>query len=244
MNSLDDVFDSIEARRKTLDVYADRDDVAAELESQFATRNVEVNHHPAPPMTRDGFVIIRAPDDTFQAALGLDQFQAIVSPRIHPPWKIEESEVDYEQVFDFLDNTIFTSYDRRQMLAITREIEQRAWRTDTGTLYVGFQDAAAFASQVPVYNQLISGSGLTATVYIADDWTVSEEVVDGITIVPDAGEEVGRYWFVIFDGGGSDLNACALLAHERDPGSFYGFWTNDPERIHDLISYLDSSYGD
>lgn len=243
MDSLSDIFDAIENRRKTLDVYTDGGDVAAELESQFSTRNVEVTHHQIPAMTRDGFVIIRAPDETFQATLGLDHFRSILSPQIHPPWKIEESAVDYEQVFDFLNNTVFTSYDRRQMLAITREIEQRAWRSNTGTLYVGFQDGAAFASQIPVYNRLISESELTATIYIEDDWTIPDGIVDRITIVTEAGEEIGRHWFVIFDGGGSDLDACALVARERDPGSFYGFWTNDSERVRKLISYLDSSYG-
>ena len=56
------------------------------------------------------------------------------------------------------------------------------------------------------------------------------------------GHELGRFWFVAFDGGESELRTCALLAEEREPGAFYGFWTYDPALVGRLVDYLRRTY--
>ncbi|MFC7175670.1 hypothetical protein [Halosegnis marinus] len=33
-------------------------------------------------------------------------------------------------------------------------------------------------------------------------------------------------------------DSCALLAVERDPGSYRGFWTYDPERVDEIVLAL------
>lgn len=50
----------------------------------------------------------------------------------------------------------------------------------------------------------------------------------------------------MFDGGGDDRQACALLAEEvdGDPGSFRGFWITDPETVTELDGYLRETYED
>jgi hypothetical protein len=35
-----------------------------------------------------------------------------------------------------------------------------------------------------------------------------------------------------------------LLAEEREPGGFYGFWSYDPETVDDVIDYLTERYGE
>lgn len=64
-----------------------------------------------------------------------------------------------------------------------------------------------------------------------------------LTIPVERSEEIERSWFVAYDGGGIGVNKCALLAEERDSGSFYGFWTYDPSTVDWIIEYLDSAYG-
>lgn len=238
MDSLRDQFDDIEAREKVLEVHTDRDRVAAAFERQFSTRNVRVVRESTASSAGRGFVIVRDGDREFRGALGIDHFRAVLSPEIHPPWTLEDADVDASDLFEFLENTLFTSYDRRQMLAASREIEERAWRTDAGTLFVGFQNSTALASQVSVYERLVGERDLDITVFVEDEY--DERIADGIDVVTDAGGEIGAFWFVIFDGGGSDLRKCGLVAEEREPDRYYGFWTYDPDRIDAIVSSLRS----
>lgn len=238
MDSLRDQLGEIEARQQVLEVHTTRDRVAAEFELQFSTRNVRVVRSPIPSNADRGFVIVRDGDGEFRGALGIDHLRAVLSPEIHPPWALGDADVNYSKLFGFLDNTLFTSYDRRQMLAASREIEERAWRIDAGALFVGFQNSAALDSQVSVYERLIRDRNLDVTIFVEDEY--EDRIADEIDVITDAGGEIGAFWFVIFDGGGSDLSKCGLLAEERDPGRYYGFWTYDPERIDEIVSYLRS----
>ncbi|ADB60185.1 putative sensor protein [Haloterrigena turkmenica DSM 5511] len=238
MNGLRDQLDEIEAREQILEVHTDVDRVAAEFERQFSSRNVRVVRRSTPAVADRGFAIIRDGDREFRGAIGIEHFRTLLSPEIHPPWALENADVDYADLFEFLDNTLFTSYNRRQMLAASREIEERAWRTDAGALFVGFQNASALASQRSIYERLGRERTLDITIFVEDEY--EEPIADGIDVVSTASGEIGAFWFVIFDGGGSDLNKCGLLAEERDPGQYYGFWTYDPERIDEIVAYLGS----
>lgn len=242
IESLEGAFEDVERRRKTLEVHTDDDAVAGELERQFATRNVRVTRRPGTPAVDPGYLIVRDADHEFRGALGVDHFRAMLSPEIRPPWVLAESDGGYEDVFDFLDNTIFTSYDRRQMLATAREIEERAWRVGDGTLYAGFQRPEALDAQAPVYDRLARRGTLSVRAYVGDGWGVT--LADRIAVVSEPGDEIGRFWFVVFDGAGSDLNKCGLLAEEREPGRYYGFWTYDPGFVDGVTRYLRSTYGD
>ncbi|MFD1564722.1 DICT sensory domain-containing protein [Haloarchaeobius amylolyticus] len=240
MNSLADLIETIECQRKTLEVHTDDDTIFEALHRQFETRNVDVRHRSLGSLDGAGFVIVRGVDGAFRGALGHDQFAAILSPRIHPPWVLAETDDDRSDLFSFLENTLFTSYSRRQMLATTREIEERAWRVGAGRLYAGFERALAFAVQTDVYERFGSHTSLTVAVFIDDEWT--EPVPDGVTVVSERDSELGEYWFVVFDGGDNEQEACALLAEERRPGEFYGFWTYDPAMVTELVTYLETTY--
>lgn len=240
MESLQEAIEAVERRRKVLEVYTAEDSVATALTEQFSTRNVDVRHRPVPAGSDGGFVVVRTATGEFGGALGLDHMEAMLSPTIHPPWALGDSSVDTADLFDFLDNTVFTAYDRAQMLATSREIENRAWRRGNGRLYVGFQRSAAFETQLPVYGRLVRECDLEVRVFVADE---RDEAVDaGEEVVSDAGSEIGRFWFVLFDGGGDPMDACGLVAVEHDPGRYRGFWTYDPERVEALFSYVDGRY--
>ncbi len=239
MEALSDALDAVEATRKTLEVYTDEATVAAELSDQFATRNVDVARHALPPRDDSGFIVIRDAGGEFRGAVGIDQFRALLDPEIQPPWA--DDDMEYGELFDFLDNTIFSSYDRRQMLAAAREFEERAWRADAGTLHVGFQNPEAFLMQMPVYDRFARERDLEIRIYVAAEW--DGYVHEAITIVTDEAGEIGHFWFVLFDGGTDPQHACGVLAEERTPGRYYGFWTYDPARTTEIITYLEGTYG-
>ncbi len=172
--------------------------------------------------------------------MGIDQFEAVLSPEIHPPWELAETELDSEDLFSFLENTLFSSYDRRQMVATSREIEERAWRVGTGQLYTGFQRPAALRDQTDVYERFGEHDSITVTVFL--DGEYEGPLTDVVTVITDTGGELGAFWLVVYDGGGSEKHRCAVVAEERDPGQYYGFWTYDPAIVGDLIAYLETTY--
>lgn len=239
ISTLGDPLDAIESRRRRIDVYATSPAAAAAVAARFRTKNVTVNHEPLPPYADEAFLVLRDDEGEFLASLGRDALDRLLSPDVRPPWDLAGSE--HEAAFDFLENTLFTSFDRTQMLATAREIEERAWRVAEGTLYVGFQRVAAFEAQAEIYEHLADRGDLSIRVFLDADWAVS--VSDAIpTTVSDA-DEIGDFWFLVFDGAGRDVEKCALIAEEREPGSFYGFWTYDAEIVDDVAEYLEAEYG-
>ena len=239
MDALADAFGRVEHRRKTLEVYTAVDAVRSELEQQFSTRNVQIVHHAFPSKADLGFVVVRDSNGEFRAALGLEKLEAIISPKIDPPWEL--SDLDSTGVFDFLDNTIFTSYDRRQMLAATREIEERSWRTDSGTLFAGFQTSTAFEKQASIYDRFDHDSNVSVRVFIEDDPPFAINSGSSLEVTTGEGSEIGDYWFVLFDGGPTNRNASGLLAEEREPGRYYGFWTYEPEFVGEIMTYIQTA---
>ncbi|AGB39729.1 DICT sensory domain-containing protein [Natronococcus occultus] len=236
VETLGDTLAAVERERKRLEVYTTDSDVAAELQRQFTTRNVTVEYRRAAAF-EDGFVVIRDGDGEFRGALGLEGFDAVLSPEIHPPWTLNEDVPDTRELFDFLENTLFAAYDRRRMLAAAREIEERAWRSAAGRLYAGFQREAAFDDQRAVYGRLTARGELSVTAFVDG----ARESTDDIPLVAGSGE-LGQFWLVAFDGAGDDYGKCALVAEERRPGRYYGFWTYDPELVDELFAHLETSY--
>lgn len=241
LNGLGEAIANVERRRKTLEVHAPATDQADEIAAQFSTKNVEVTHSPLPPDAETGFVIVRGPDGGFQGSLGLTTFEALLAPDVHPPWELAERETQYVELFDFLDDTLFSSYDSRQMLATAREIEERAWRLGAGRLYTGFQDVDVLREQVAVYERLASHGRLSVQLYVNAAWDV--DVSAELPVREESADEIGAFWFVIYDGGGSDVDKCGLIAEERSPDEYYGFWTYDPALIDDVVAYLEAEYG-
>ncbi|ELY76335.1 DICT sensory domain-containing protein [Natrinema gari] len=239
MQSLRDAFENVDRRRKTLEIHTDEESVIAEFRQQFDTRNVDVTHRPLGAIDEMGFVIVRDSDGEFRGALGLDQFEAVLSPDLHPPWELAERDLDSAALFSFLENTLFSSYDRRQMVATSREIEERAWRVGTGRLYAGFQRPAALRAQTDVYKRFGDRDSLVVVVFL--DGEYEGELTDDVTVVTDASGELDAFWFVVFDGGRTDRHRCALVAEEREPGRYYGFWTYDPILVGDLVAYLEAA---
>lgn len=230
MNPLAGAIDDVRGRRKTVTLYSP--DETDPLTEALAVRNIEVEHRPLPEWTPREFLVVHGPDGEFEGSLGVAAFERFLAPDDRPPWVPGRSGVT--AVFDFLDDTVFSSLDRGQLLAAGREIEERAWRAGAGRLYTGFQTPAAFAAQSDVYERLADCEGLSVRCF------ARREATDGgtrLTVVDS--EAVGDYWFVVYDGG-DENGKCALVAEQRGSTEYAGFWTYDPETVDDLVAYLAS----
>ncbi len=247
--SLREFLDGVAERRKRVTVFApERYDA---LESHFETRNVTVEQEDIPDDGSGGFVVVTEGGE-FVGSVDAAAIRTLVSPTAADA-KSAPSEA-MRALLDLLADTTFVSFDKGQLVVMAHEIEDRAFRQGRGTLRTGFQALQALKAQRDVYETLAAKSDLDVHVYGERDWSPD---VSGVTIHAVDGEsgeesdtadpttEIGAYWFVVFDGGGDDRQACALLAEEDPPdsGRFRGFWTYDAELVGDIDAYLRETYG-
>ncbi|MFB6102931.1 MAG: DICT sensory domain-containing protein [Haloplanus sp.] len=225
---------AVDAREKTLTVFNPEAGVATALREHFADRNLTIERaeHEAGPRN---YAVLSC-DDEFLAAI--DVSDVLGSTRGVAP---EFTRETYEPVLDELDETMFTSYDTERMIAASKEIEDRAWRGAAGELHAGFQTCTRFASQTDVYEHLAERGSLDVHVYAAPEGRDRVDTTNP-TLHLSTATEIRDTWFVTYDGGGVDAAKCALLAEERLPGSFYGFWTYDGETVDALLDHLRTTY--
>lgn len=219
--ALPDLVSDVRGREKTLAVSGppEAESLAAELRSHFAAENVAVEFSSA---TNPVTVRLRDGSETLVEVEG-EEARSLTNLTVYS-----------DRLRRHLDEQTFTSYDRSEMLAATREIEDRAWRVGDGSLYAGFQFFSTFEDQLEVYRRLASVS-LDVHVYAAPDVTPPEGPFETHRTSDPA---LTSIWFVAFDGGGTTDQKCALVAQEQGPDRYYGFLTYDPSLVDDVIGEL------
>jgi hypothetical protein len=227
----DSLFAEVRDSPRQFTVY--RNDEGTELESQFDTRNVSVRYRDLPPGP-DPFLVIET-DGEFNGALPLSELERLLEPPVTKPDGAEDVSEGYRVLFDLLDKTVYTALERRQLLAVSREIEDRAFRVGEGTLRVSFQTLSTFESQAPLYHKLASATDLDVHIYGVDDWTPPE--IEGITYHEFAAGPLDRYWVLAFDGGPDGAHPCGLVGQEQSDG-FDGFWTDDGGMVGEIMTRL------
>jgi hypothetical protein len=235
--SFTELIAGVEDHEKTLTVFNADEETIKALKEQFHDRNVSVSGEQTPSGKPNAFVVL-ADENEFVTAASIDTILAFDDEKQEPGFEGDP----YRPVLDHLDETMFTSYDIEQMVAASREIEDRAWRVGKGKVYSGFQKLSILEGQMNIYEQLGNKGNLDVHAYAFPDADVPEHDTD-LTIHVERSEEIERSWFVAYDGAGIDVNKCALLAEEREPRTFYGFWTYDPTTVDFIIDHLDTSYG-
>jgi len=237
--SLSELIAGVEDHEQTLTVFNADASVVAELRERFADRNVRVVAETT-GSGRPGEFLTLSDEDGVRTATDLDSFFETLDGR-------DRHLGDEEQrtVLDYLDETLFTSWSIQRMVAASREIEDRAGRVGAGALHAGFQTLSTLEGELDLYEGL-GESGIDVHAYAVPDIDPPEQ--SAFTLHLDRGEEIARSWFVVFDDGtetASDrpTQKCALLAEEREPREFYGFWTYDPATVDYIVDHLETRYG-
>lgn len=232
--SLLDIIREIESDEMALTVYNADADVLAELRERFADRSVVVEEAATPDGKPENYVTLSERGVVVSATAVTDLFRMFEDGSV-----TGLDTQSYRPVLDYLDETLFTSWDPKQMLSATREIEDRAWRLRRGQLHVGFQRMTILQNEGAVYRRLAE-SDLLVHVYTTPNGDPPD--LDGATVHVTESEDVAKCWFLAFDGDGDDDQKCALLAEEREPRSYYGFWTYDPDTVDRILGYLQAVY--
>jgi DICT domain-containing protein len=239
--SLTELIAGVESHEKTLSVFNADDEAVAAVRERFHDRNLTVQAERTHSGRPGGFAVLTKrtdeEDGKFVTAASVEDILSQAAPE-----GPEFENASYRPILDQLDETMFTSYDTKQMVAASREIEDRAWRLGKGELHAGFQMLSILGDQMDVYERLAGEERLDVHAYAYPDDDVPRHDTD-LTIHVERSQEIETSWFVAYDGGVAEVNKCALLAEEREPRSFYGFWTYDPDTVDWIIEYLRSSYG-
>ncbi len=233
--SLSELIAGVESYEKILTVFNTEPSVVDELSAYFTDRNITVRHETTTSGKPGEFVTL-SENGAVVTATGLESFQTLLEDDA----TLDYGERPYEPILEHLDETMFTSWDTAQMVNASREIEDRAFRADSGTLYAGFQYVSTLTSELPIYDRLGSTDVAVHAYAVPDESPPSH---DGFTLHLERATEIEQSWFVVFDGGTDDDAACALLAEEREPRQFYGFWTYDRSTVEWIADHLESTYG-
>lgn len=230
--SLTDLVAGVEDAEKTLTVFNPEHGVVGELRERFADRNLAIVAETTLGGPRN-FVVL-SHRGSLVTAVDAAELVGSESQNASGP------SAAYRPILDHLDETTFTTYDRRAMLAASREIEDRAWRVGEGSLRAGFRTVDHFERQRTTYERIGGRDGLSVHAYAAPSSRFRP--AENVRFHLERGAEIRDTWFVAFDGGSEGNDQCALVAEERDPGRFYGFWTYDSETVEFVVDHLRSSY--
>jgi len=221
---------------RTLTVYdASSSEAVADLRGHFEVQNVTVEEANAPDGP-DDFAVLHD-DGAFLAAADLERLRRAVTfeAGLLDVTAFEETQVP--DVLKHVSDTTFTAYGKQRMILASREIEEQAWRAGEGELHTGFQYLSLLRDQWDLYTR-IADRGVDIHVYGVPDWQPPEP--DWLTVHPGDTAEMRDSWVVVFDG--EDEDNGALLAVEREPNEFDGFWTYDDALVGDVLSHLRSEY--
>ncbi|WP_423997012.1 DICT sensory domain-containing protein [Halorubrum trapanicum] len=246
--SLIELIAGVEAHEATLTVFNADPAMTDEIREHFADRNVRIvdDQTASGPeefavLARDGEFVTAVTVDDLLSGSGGDGTTGTGDGGDAPEGAGATGDRVGRPVLDHLDETMFTSYSREDMVAASREIEDRAWRVGDGALHAGFQTLDVLTGEADTYDLLGEKERLDVHAYAADEGNAPD--VEHYTVHVGETAEIRETWFVAYDGGGYEDAKCALLAEERAPGEFYGFWSYDPETVDYIIDYLTERYG-
>lgn len=228
---LDSLFSAAQDRTKRFVVYADRE---TDVEGLFANHSVDVDRRNVPPGGPDPFLVIEEAGQ-FAGAIALADLDGLLEPPVARPGEWDDVSPGYRVLFEVLDEQVFTALERSQLLAVTREIEDRAVRVGSGELRATFQTRSSLESAVELYRYLGSETDLDVHVHGAASWTVPS--IPGVTYHTYPGDVLDQYWVLAFDGGPDDSQASCLLAREQ-PDGYEGLWTNDAAIVERTLDVL------
>lgn len=215
-----------------------QDSLVQELEEYFASQNVRITRGTT-SSGRPNDIAVLSTSDTVLTIVSAATLRELIMQVPKYDSGIGIADTEYEDILAHLKETTFTSYDSKQLLYASHEIEDRARRVGGGTIHAGFQKISVMHEQEPLYRDLAI-RGITVHAYGHPDSTPPD--FDSGQIHAISSEEIAEMWFVVFDGGGTDAQKTALVAQEQSDNVFYGAWTYDAVIVDELCRHLQQTY--
>ncbi|MFW6320857.1 MAG: hypothetical protein ACOC0Z_03325 [Halohasta sp.] len=212
-----EILDRVEDRRRRLVFYNAEDRQAAvdRIVEYVGVHDVDIEY-----VTDEGLpestVVVR----DGQRTLSADDIESVYEYLV--AWESElKPSGEVPSLFSALDETVFRSRNKDQLLLASRLIENRAASLGAGHLSAGFQQLSLARPQLPFYRAL--PSAVDISLYGEADWLPPADTE--IEAYEPTCEDHADYWWVIYDGTDTPNRHAALLAEEQAPGEYTGFWT-------------------
>lgn len=233
VSSIGELIRAVESESLTLTVYNHGDVDLGPLRTRFERLNVTVETEETPTVP-EGVAILHRGEE-FLAADSVQSLATEIS--------MDELAAGGDRtspVFDFAEGSTVgaRAVEKSLLIRASRIFEMLAYREGTGTVHAGFQRLSLFAEGEHVQRiyRNLARLGLEVHVYGVPDASVE---MDGVAFHESDAGEIADSWFVVYEGPG---NAGALVAEERDPGEFYGFWTYQRPVAAGTVEYLEATY--
>lgn len=235
--SLSRIIGVVEGHTQTLSLYnvEAAADVVADIRRHFTPTSVDVRVRETDDGYPRNFAVLH--DETeFLAASGLLELHRAVDPT---GWVMDDDQPRsaYPDLLQKTEQSVFTEYGKRRMILASREIEKGAWDDGPLTLHVGFQEFSRLRSQRSLYRKLTDR--LDIHLYGAPD---RKPAVEPLTYHGYDDHEIRNSWFVVVepDDDYPAIRPRALLAEEREPNVYSGFWTSHEPIIDRILARLET----
>ncbi|GAB7019540.1 DICT sensory domain-containing protein [Halostagnicola bangensis] len=155
----------------------------------------------------------------------------------------DPADLDLPDVFEGLEDVRFrlrgfpdSSKEKLLLITISRYIERLGLEGGGGTHRASFQRLSRLADErgtKSVYRNLAE-TDTNTHVYGIPDWTPDYDV----TVHGGRSQEFRDSWFVVYVPDDAAEQYSALVAVERSPRSWEGFWTFDAETVTEIEAYI------
>lgn len=226
-----DILDRVDGRRRRLVFYNVEDRDRTEPILDYVGVHDVIIEYTTDERFPTSSVAVRRGNET----LAVDDIEAVST--YVTAWEAGlASDYDQPTLFACLDETIFRSSNKRQLVLASRLIETRAATLGHGRLSAGFQQLSLVEPQLAFYQQL--PEPIEVSVYGEADWAPPAEAT--VAAYTPTGASHADYWWVIFDGSDRAGQHAALIAREESPGEYTGFWTYRQSVVAELRRVVDS----
>ncbi|GGL64116.1 DICT sensory domain-containing protein [Halocalculus aciditolerans] len=243
------------------------DALAQMMQSTFEHQSVDIEERDVPDAEDD--LVLLVEDDEVVATSPFEALQRtilFVNSDLYRTGTQGIETLDLPAVLTHLDDVRFSlrAYpqshkEKLLLIAISRYIEQVAWRAAGGRIRASFQSLSRLEDEVGtrrVY-QTLADSPVDTHVYGVPDWVPPESF--DVTMHGGYSRDFTDSWFVVFrpdeepdasasaagqrdasvpSPDGAAVGPVALLALEDDPGLWDGFWTFDADLAADVERYI------
>lgn len=236
---LSHIVETVEGYGQTLTLYnlTVSQEELAPLLAHFEGSTVTVRQHQTSDVHPEDFAVLHD-GATFIAASGVPELCRALDTD-GPYMEMESPHADYPDLLNEVNQSVFTEYGKRRMILASRDVEKRAWRARPTELHVGFQEFSRFRTQLELYRQLTEE--VTVHLYGVPDW---DPPLDNVRLHGYRTDELRDHWFVLYRAttGTRAPGSRMILAQEREPNTYWGFWSSHRSIAERTLDRLQAEY--
>ena len=219
------------------------------LEDLFAGQGINVDERVSEAYDDDTVLLVENGEVVASSPLqALEDAILLVNSDLFMTGARDFGGTEFPAVLEGLTDHLFTlrgypesNKENLLLIVISRRIEKLAYSYGEGTHRVSFQRLSRLEDERgtrEVYDTL-AATGVDVHIYGRPDWVPSPNFP--VTMHGGYKDDFRNSWFVLYDPPAEkvgEYESAALVAVERDPGVWEGFWTDRREVVADVAEYI------